>query len=103
MKKKAPSHFSKKNFRKNPPKVELGSLIKMRYKNDRDDQAATYLVVDHINTCDDIPQIEIGSELGKAIRGKHADEDEAIYYEDKHRGIVGVYILNVVPLIGKSK
>lgn len=99
MNKKAPSHSSKKNLKDKCTCAKLGSIVQIKYAGDEESQPVTYLIVDHINTSYDIPQIEIDSDLGKAIKGKYANKDLLINYEDEHRGITGIYLLKAVPLL----
>jgi transcription elongation GreA/GreB family factor len=75
--------------------VKIGSKVKLRFTSDAKDYSTDYKVVQQTDTTDDSPQIESNSDLGKAIIGQVADPHSRIHYEDRHKGITGVFILEV--------
>ena len=69
----------------------------LRQVGELENQSTKYLFVPQTNPNLDIPQIEEHSRLGQAISGKFSDKNSPINYEDRIKGIVGIYLLEVRP------
>ncbi|MBN2015834.1 hypothetical protein JW766_03295 [Candidatus Dojkabacteria bacterium] len=76
--------------------AQIGTKVKIKYTSDFDKDPVVCLIVPQVDTTNDNPQIEATSDLGKAIIGAKPNSIAPIYYHDKHRGLTGVYLLDVL-------
>ena len=76
-----------------PDIVATGSIVRMKYDGDEDDEAEEYLVGSVEERRDGLPVISTNSPLGKALLGRKAGPEPIGY--DAPNGQLTVYLLGV--------